>query len=127
MLGEIYGRIEKNPELAAFYYDKSLASAPDKADVLTGYAYFMMDKEEFQKAETYFRKAIRIEANPGAYYGLGLILVKAGKLESARQALEDFFARTENNKGIKTFPVYHQVKEFYKDLSVTMGLSKRSH
>jgi tetratricopeptide (TPR) repeat protein len=95
--------------------------------VLTGYAYFMMDKEEFQKAETYFRKAIHIEANPGAYYGLGLLLVKAGKLEDARQSLEDFFSRTENNKGIKTFPVYHQVKEFYKDLSVTMGLSKRSH
>jgi hypothetical protein len=48
-------------------------------------------------------------------------------LEAARQVLEDFFSRTQNNKGIKTYPAYHQVKEFYKDLSVTLGLSKRSH
>ena len=85
MLGNIYARNEKNPDVATFYYEKCLEHQPEDAMVMTNYAAFMMDTGEFQKAEILFKKAIKIQDVPNAYYGLALLYRMAGQLEAARQ------------------------------------------
>ena len=41
--------------------------------VMTNYAGLMIEKGEFQKAEILFKKAIKLQDIPYAYYGLALL------------------------------------------------------
>jgi len=127
MLGNIYARNENNLDVAAFYYEKCLEHHPEDAMVMTNYAGLMMEKEEFQKAEILFKKAIKIQDIPNAYYGLALLYRMAGQLEAARQVLETFFTRTANIKGLKSSPIHQEAKNLYKELSTALGIQKQSH
>lgn len=126
MLGNIYARNENNPNLAAFYYENCLEHHPEDAMVMTNYASLMIEKGEFQKAEILFKKAIKIQDIPNAYYGLALLYRMANQLEPARQVLETFFTRTANLKGLKGSPVYQEAKNLYRELSAALGVPKHS-
>jgi len=79
--GNIYVNNEGNLDVAAFYYEKCLEHHPEDAMVLTNYAGLMTQKGEFQKAEILFKKAIKIQNVPNAYYGLALLYRMAGHLQ----------------------------------------------
>ena len=87
----------------------------------------MMEKQEFQKAETLFKKALQIQDVPNAYYGLALLYRMAGQLEAARQVLETFFTRTGNIKGLKGSPIYQEANNLYREISSALGVSKQGH
>jgi tetratricopeptide (TPR) repeat protein len=127
MLGNIYARNENKLDLAAFYYEACLEHHPEDAMVMTNYAGMMIEKGDFQKAEVLFKKAIKIQDIPNAYYGLALLYQMAGQLEAARQVLETLFTRTADIKGLDGSPIYQQSKNLYKELSAALGVSKHSH
>ena len=127
MLGNIYARNENNLDVAAFYYEKCLEHHPEDAMVMTNYAGLMMEKKEFQKAEILFKKAIKIQDIPNAYYGLALLYRMAGQLEAARQVLETFFTSTANIKGLEGSPIHQETKNLYRELSTALGIQKQSH
>ena len=127
MLGNIYARNEKNPDVAVFYYDKCLELQPNDAMVMTNYAAFMMDIGEFQKAEILFKKALNIQDVPNAYYGLALLYKMAGQLDAARRVLETFFTRTVNMKGVASSPIHQESKNLYRELSAALSVPKNSH
>jgi tetratricopeptide (TPR) repeat protein len=95
--------------------------------VMTNYAGLMMEKKKFQKAEILFKKAIKVQDIPNAYYGLALLYHMAGQLEVARQVLETFFTRTANIKGLEVSPIHQEAKKLYKELSKALGIQKQSH
>ena len=73
LLGNIYARDEHNLDVGAFFYDKCLEINPDDAMVACSYAGLMMEKEDYQKAEILFKKALEKQDIPNAYYGLALL------------------------------------------------------
>jgi tetratricopeptide (TPR) repeat protein len=127
MLGNIYARNEKNPDVATFYYDKGLELQPNDTMVMTNYATLMMEKGDFQKAEILFKKAIKIQDVPNAYYGLALLYRMGNHLEAARQVLETFFTRAINMKGVDGSPIHKESKQLYKELSAALSASKQIH
>jgi len=127
MLGNIYARNENNLEVAAFYYEKCLEHHPEDAMVMTNYAGLMMEKQEFQKAEVLFKKAIQIQDIPNAYYGLALLYRMAGQLEAARQVLETFFSRAADNKGLQSSPIFQEANNLYREISTVLDVSKKGH
>jgi Tfp pilus assembly protein PilF len=127
MLGNIYARNEKNPDVATFYYDKCLELQPNDAMVMTNYATLMMEKGDFQKAEVLFKKAIKIQDVPNAYYGLALLYRMGNHLEAARQVLETFFTRAVNMTGVDGSPIHKESKNLYKELSAALSVQKQSH
>ena len=91
MLGNIYARNENNLDVGAFFYDKCLELNPDDPMVVCNYAGLMMEKGEFQKAEVLFKKALKIQDIPNAYYGLAL-LYRMGWSDGTRSKCSgDFF------------------------------------
>ena len=88
ILGNIYVNNEGNLDVAAFYYEKCLEHHPKDAMVLTNYAGLMTQKREFQKAEILFKKAIKIQDVPNAYYGLALLYQMAGEDDASKSVLE---------------------------------------
>ena len=126
MLGNIYARNENNPELASFFYDKCLEHHPEDAMVMTNYAGLMIETGQFQKAEILFKKAIKIQDIPNAYYGLALLYRMAKQFEPARQVLEEFFTRTANNKVQSGAPIYQEINNLYRELSAALGVAKHS-
>lgn len=127
MLGNIYARNESNLDVGAFYYEKCLELNPGDPFVLCNYANLMMEKEEFQKAEIYFKKAIEIQDLPNAYYGLALLYRMAGQLEAARSVLETFFNRSLSIKEVNSTQIYKEAKKLYKEISGELGIKDRSH
>ena len=127
MMGNIYLHNESNLDVAAFYYEKCLEHHPKDAMVLTNYAALMTQKGEFQKAEIFFKEAIKIQDVPNAYYGLSLIYKMAGQLDAARQVLETFFARTVNIKGVEGSPIQQEAKNLYRELSAALNLPKQGN
>jgi tetratricopeptide (TPR) repeat protein len=116
-----------NLDVAAFYYEKCLEHHPEDAMVMTNYAGLMMEKQEFQKAETLFKKALQIQDVPNAYYGLALLYRMAGHLEAARQVLETFFTRTADIKGLQGSPIFQEANNLYREISSALGVSKQGH
>ena len=127
MLGNIYARNENNLAVAAIYYEKCMEHHPEDAMVMTNYAGLMMEKQEFQKAEVLFKKALQIQDVPNAYYGLALLYRMAGQLEAARQVLETFFTRTDNIKGLQGSPILQEANNLYREISSALGVSKQGH
>ena len=127
MLGNIYARNEKKPDVATFYYDKCLELQPNDAMVMTNYATVMMENGNFQKAEIFFKKAINIQDVPNAYYGLALLYRMGNHIEAARQVLEAFFTRAVNIKGLDGSPIYKESKNLYRELSVALDAPKQGH
>ena len=93
MLGNIYVNNEGNLDVAAFYYEKCLEHHPEDAMVLTNYAGLMTQKREFQKAEILFKKVIKNQDVPNAYYGLALLYQMAGEDDAGKSVLETMFVR----------------------------------
>lgn len=127
MLANIYARNENNPDVAAFYYDKCLEIQPNDAMVMTNYTTLMMEKGEFQKAEILFKKAIKIQDIPNAYYGLALLYRMGNHIEAARQVLETFFTRAVNMKGVDGSSIHKESKNLDRELSGTLEVPKKSH
>jgi len=127
MLGNIYSRNENNPTIAAFYYEKCLEHHPENAVLMTNFAALMMETGEFQKAEVLFKKAIKIQDVPNAYYGLALLYRMANHLEAARQVLDAYFTRTTDMKTMDGSPVEQEAKNLYKEISTALGIQKQTH
>ena len=127
MLGNLYARDENNFDLAAFYYDLCLEHHPDDAYCMTNYASLMTEKGDFQKAEIFFKKAIKIQDIPNAYYGLALLYRMANELEVALQVLETFFTRTATVQGLERLPVYKEAKNLYREISKILDVAQKGH
>lgn len=121
MLGNIYARNENKPDLGAFYYDLCLEHHPDDAMAMSNYAALMMETKQFQKAEVLFKKALKIQDIPNAYYGLAFLYRMANELEASRQVLETFFTRTADVKEVKGSPVYKEAENLYREVSKAVG------
>jgi tetratricopeptide (TPR) repeat protein len=118
MLGNIYLHHENNLVVAAFYYEKCLELYPDDAMVLTNYAGLMTQKQEFQKAEILFKKAIKIHNVPNAYYGLALLYRMAGELEESKSVLETMFVRIPQQTLARDHAgIYAEANALYSELS----------
>lgn len=127
MLGNIYARNENNLDVAAIYYEKCLEYHPEDAMAMTNYASLMMEKQEFQKAESLFKKALQVQDVPNAYYGLALLYRMAGHLEAGRSVLETFFTRSPSLKGVDNSPIYQEAKELYKEIANALRIHDKSH
>ncbi len=127
MLGNIYARNENNLDVGAFFYDKCLEINPDDAMVACNYAGLMMEKDDFQKAEVLFKKALEVQDIPNAYYGLALLYQMAGYLEPARSVLETLFARNPYLKGVDHSPVYEEARALYKEIAEAIGMKEKGH
>lgn len=127
MLGNFYARDKNNFDLAAFYYDLCLEHHPDDAYCMTNYASLMIEKGDFQKAEIFFKNAIKIQDIPNAYYGLALLYRMANKLEVALQVLETFFTRTANVQGLEGLPVYQEAKNLYREISKILDVAQKGN
>jgi tetratricopeptide (TPR) repeat protein len=127
MLGNIYARNENNLDVGAFFYDKCLELNPDDPMVVCNYAGLMMEKGEFQKAEVLFKKALKIQDIPNAYYGLALLYRMAGQMEPARSVLETFFTRNPSVKGVDHSRIYQEARELYKEIGDALRMKERGH
>ncbi|HAJ28151.1 MAG TPA: hypothetical protein DCG53_13070 [Syntrophus sp. (in: bacteria)] len=118
ILGNIYVNKEGNLDVAAFYYEKCLEHHPEDAMVLTNYAGLMTQKREFQKAEILFKKAIKIQDVPNAYYGLALLYRMAGEDDAGKSVLETMFVRIPQQTLPKEFAgIYAEARNLYSELS----------
>ncbi|MCX5824286.1 MAG: tetratricopeptide repeat protein [Deltaproteobacteria bacterium] len=117
MLGNIYVNNEGNLDVAAFYYEKCLEHHPEDAMVLTNYAGLMTQKGEFQKAEILFKKAIKIQDVPNAYYGLALLYQMAGENDASKSVLETMFVRIpQQTLPIEFTEIYAEAQNLYSKL-----------
>ena len=118
MLGNIYVNNEGNLDVAAFYYEKCLEHHPEDAMALTNYAGLMTQKGEFQKAEILFKKAIKIQNVPNAYYGLAFLYQMAGENDASKSVLETLFARIPQQTLARDHAgIYAEIKNLYGKLS----------
>ena len=127
MLGNIYARNENNLNVGGFFYDKCLEINPDDPMVACNYASLMMEKGEFQKAEVLFKKALKIQDIPNAYYGLALLYHMAGHMEPARSVLETFFTRNPSLKGVDHSRIYQEARELYKEIGHALRMKDSGH
>jgi tetratricopeptide (TPR) repeat protein len=127
MLGNIYARNENNLDVGAFYYEKCLELNSGDPFTLCNYANLMMEKQEYEKAEIYFKKAIEIQAIPNAYYGLALLYRMAGQREAARSVLETFFNHAPSIKGVNSTVIYQEARKLYKEISDELGVKDLRH
>ncbi|MBV9294019.1 MAG: VCBS repeat-containing protein [Acidobacteriaceae bacterium] len=73
------------PAQALPYLEKVLDQTPGNARVLLLVGQIHSADEHFETAEKYFRQALEADSHsPRAYYGLGLALVKLGRVDEAR-------------------------------------------
>jgi tetratricopeptide (TPR) repeat protein len=118
MLGNIYVNNEGNLDVAAFYYEKCLEHHPEDAMVLTNYAGLMTQKREFQKAEILFKKAIKIQDVPNAYYGLALLYQMAGEDDASKSVLETMFVRIPQQTLSREYArIYAEAQNLYSELN----------
>jgi tetratricopeptide (TPR) repeat protein len=127
MLGNIYARDENKLDLGAFYYELCLEHHPDDAMAMSNYAALMMETRQFQKAEVLFKKALKIQDIPNAYYGLAFLYRMANELEAARQVLERFFERVDGVKEVEGLPVYKAAQGLYRELSKALGAAGKGN
>jgi tetratricopeptide (TPR) repeat protein len=86
--------------------------------VLTNYAGLMTQKREFQKAEILFKKAIKIQDVPNAYYGLALLYQMAGEDDASKSVLETMFDRIPQQTLPREYMgIYAQAQNLYSELS----------
>lgn len=118
MLGNIYVNNEGNLDVAAFYYEKCLEHHPEDAMVLTNYAGLMTQKGEFQRAEILFKKAIKNQDVPNAYYGLALLYQMAGEDDASKSVLETMFDRIPQQTLPREYAgIYAEAQNLYSKLS----------
>lgn len=122
LLGNIYGRNEHNLDVGAFFYEKSLENHPDDPMVLCNYAALMVEKGDFMSAEVLFKKTLKIQDVPNAYYGLALLYRMGNHLEAAKSVLETFFSRSPHLRGVDDSSIYKEAKELYEDGQVAEDL-----
>jgi tetratricopeptide (TPR) repeat protein len=127
MLGNIYARNESNLDVGAFFYEKCIEHHPEDPMVLCNYAALMIEKGEAQKAEVLFKKALKLQDVPNAYYGLALLYRMAGHLEAARGVLETFFTRSAHLRAVEGSAIHQEAKELYKEISTALDVQKKSH
>jgi tetratricopeptide (TPR) repeat protein len=127
MLGNIYARDEHNLDVGSFFYDKCLQINPDDAMAACSYAGLMMEKEDYQKAEILFKKALEKQDIPNAYYGLALLYFMAGQLEPARSVLETFFSRDPHMRGVDDTRIYEEARALYKRIAEALQIRKKGH
>jgi tetratricopeptide (TPR) repeat protein len=127
MLGNIYARNENNLDVGAFFYDKCLEINPDDPMVFCNYAGLMIEKGEFQQAEILFKKAIKIQDIPNAYYGLALLYRMGEQNEAALDVLKTFFTRCSSVDGIEKTPIFGEARKLYKELSEALKTDLQYH
>jgi tetratricopeptide (TPR) repeat protein len=82
-------REEPAPVEAVELYRKSLAIHPDYAESYRGLALVFFDSKQFEEAEEYARRALKLETTDWAAHTLlGELLVRRGKLKAARKELQ---------------------------------------
>ncbi|MGD9159029.1 MAG: tetratricopeptide repeat protein [Desulfobacteraceae bacterium] len=91
------------------------------------YTSLMIEKQEYQKAEIYFKKAIELQDIPNAYYGLALLYRMAGQSEAAFSVLETFFNRVPSIKGVNSTTIYQEARKLYKEISDELGIKDLRH
>lgn len=113
-LGDI--RVEFNWDLPAAQaaYDRAVALAPQDADGLRGYAYFLRQSGQTDKAVATYKRALSIDPlSPRAISGLYITFVNSRRYADAEAVLED--ARKINpSMRVDVFkaPIYVQRQEF---------------
>jgi tetratricopeptide (TPR) repeat protein len=127
MLGNIHARNENDLDVGAFYYEKCLELNPGDPIAICNYANLMMEKQEYQKAEVYFKKALEIQDIPNAYYGLALLYRMAGQKEAARSVLETFFNSAPSIKGVNSTTIYQEARKLFKEISDELGIKDPRH
>ena len=86
--------------------------------VLTNYAGLMTQKGEFQKAEILFKKAIKNQDVPNAYYGLALLYQMAGEDDASKSVLETMFVRIPQQTLPREYEgIYAEAQNLYNKLS----------
>lgn len=77
------------PAPALPYLEEVLRRTPANARVLVLVGQIQVEKEQFEAAEKYFRRALDLDSkSPEAAYGLGLSLAKRGRSDEARGYFE---------------------------------------
>jgi Flp pilus assembly protein TadD len=92
LMGTIFAKRENNLPVAATYYAKAYALAPQDAYVLTNYAALKTEQGSIAEAQALFEKAIAADpAVPNPYYGLATLFSAADRYVDAWQALDKMF------------------------------------
>lgn len=88
-----------NKRLAIRAYEAAIRAAPRNFDVQNAYAVFLCREREFDKADKYFKKAIRHPENDFAEVTMtnaGVCMVQRPNLESAERYFRDALERRAN-------------------------------
>ncbi|MBP3832411.1 MAG: tetratricopeptide repeat protein [Bacteroidaceae bacterium] len=84
LMGNLLVKEKNDIEHGKNYYDKVLEYYPDNAIAINNIGATFMEKEEYEQALPYLKKALDInDSYANSYYGLGLCYYKMGNLKEA--------------------------------------------
>lgn len=123
LLGNIYGKHERNLPVAEFYYEAGLAVSPTDNILLNNYAALQMEQGKETKAKELFERALAADPSyPNTYYGLAYLLQKKGDPVAAIAILNQLFKQPAS-MDIRSATVYGNVRELY--LKINSELARR--
>jgi len=117
LLGNLYGKNERNFPVAEFYYEKGFSVNPNDSILLNNYAALKMELKDYSGAQDLFNKALAADPSyPNTYLGLSMLYQSMGKVEDAAQVLEKLFNQPKSSD-IRSTPFYHYARDLYLDLN----------
>ena len=121
LLGNIATRHDRNPDVAAFYYETGLAISPNDNILLNNFAALQMERGRMAEAQSLFERALAANPSyPNTYYGLALLHKVTRAPEKALGLLERLFDQP-RSADIRSEPVYQNARELYAELCADLA------
>lgn len=121
LLGNIAAKHDRNPDVAAFYYEAGLAINPGDNILLNNFAALQTERGDFDAAKELFEKAIEVDPSyPNTSYGLALLHKTTGSPEAALDQLEQLFSQPKS-ADIRNEPVYRNARDLYAALCAELA------
>jgi tetratricopeptide (TPR) repeat protein len=117
LLGNLYGKHERNFSVAEFYYEKGFSINPRDSILLNNYAALKMELKDFGAAQSLFEKALAADPlYPNTYLGLSMLHKSTGNTDEAIGVLEGLFEQPRSSD-IRSAPIYQYARELYLELN----------
>jgi len=127
LLGNIYLEKKGDEATAERFYLRAVEANPDDPHILSNMAGLLARREAYSEAQVYFRRAIAVDpAYPNAPYGLALIHVRQGELQTALTTLDALFDQPES-MDIRAEPVYAEARRLYGQINLTLAQDSQEH
>ncbi len=117
LLGNLYGKHERNFPVAEFYYEKGFSVNPHDSILLNNYAAIKMELKDYSGAQDLFEKALAADPSyPNTYLGLSMLYQSMGNVEESSQVLDKLFEQPKSSD-VRSTPIYKYARDLYLDLN----------